>query len=149
MSVLTEKLKATGKVHMKLIGPDGKIKDERKFTNVVVQGGLAYIAARMVETGRPTEMSYMGLGSSGTAALVTDTTLGTQLSREALDTSTVSTDTVTYVATFPAGSATGAIQEAGIFNASTGGTMLCRTTFLEVNKGADDSLTVSWEVTIS
>jgi hypothetical protein len=50
---------------------------------------------------------------------------------------------------FPAGTATGAITEAGIFNAATGGTMLCRTTFPVINKGSADSLAVTWVVTVS
>jgi hypothetical protein len=56
---------------------------------------------------------------------------------------------VSYAATFPAGTGTGAVVEAGIFNASSAGTMLCRTTFDVVNKGADDAMSVTWTVTIS
>jgi hypothetical protein len=54
-----------------------------------------------------------------------------------------------YVASFPAGTGTGAIVEAGLFNASSGGDMLCRTTFAVVNKGANDSITITWTVTVS
>ena len=50
---------------------------------------------------------------------------------------------------FAAGSGTGAITEAGVFNASSGGTMLCRTVFSVVNKGADDSMTITWTITVS
>ena len=45
--------------------------------------------------------------------------------------------------------ATGAVTEAGIFNAASGGTMLCRTVFSVVNKGADDSLSVTWTITLT
>ncbi len=54
-----------------------------------------------------------------------------------------------YVATFSAGEGTGAVTEAGIFNASTSGTMLCRTVFSVVNKAAGDTLQVTWTVTFS
>jgi hypothetical protein len=56
---------------------------------------------------------------------------------------------VTYVATFPAGTGTGAVTEAGIFNASSSGTMLCRTVFPVVNKQSGDSMTITWTVTVS
>jgi hypothetical protein len=55
----------------------------------------------------------------------------------------------TYVASFPAGTGTGAVTEAGIFNASSGGTMLCRTVFSVVNKGADDAMSITWTITVS
>ena len=51
--------------------------------------------------------------------------------------------------TFPAGTGTAALTEAAVLNASSGGTMLCRTVFLTVNKGANDSMSVSWSVTAS
>ena len=44
---------------------------------------------------------------------------------------------------------TGAITEAGLFNASSSGTMLCRTVFSVVNKGASDAMTITWTVTVS
>ena len=54
-----------------------------------------------------------------------------------------------YVASFEAGDATGAVTEAGLFNAVTGGDMLCRTVFAVVNKAADDTMTVTWTITVS
>jgi hypothetical protein len=97
-----------------------------------------------------TAMSHMALGSGSTAAAASDTTLGSQLgSREALDSDTVSSNTITYTSSFEAGDATGAVTEAGIFNATSGGTMLCRTVFAVVNKSADDSLSVSWQISLT
>ena len=56
---------------------------------------------------------------------------------------------MTYTATFPAGTGTGAVVEAGILNASSGGTLLCRTVFSVVNKGANDAMTITWQITVS
>ena len=39
--------------------------------------------------------------------------------------------------------------EAGILNGASGSTLLCRTVFSVVNKGASDSMTITWTVTIS
>jgi hypothetical protein len=61
----------------------------------------------------------------------------------------VSTNTVTYVSTFAAGNATGTLVEAGLFNASVAGTMLARTTFTAIPKGAGDTLTITWVLTIA
>ena len=96
-----------------------------------------------------TAMSHMGIGSGSTAAAASDTALGNQLARTGLTSTTVSGADVVYVDTFPAGTGTGAVTEAGIFNASSGGTMLCRTVFDVVNKGASDAMTITWTVTVS
>jgi hypothetical protein len=73
-------------------------------------------------------------------------------SREALDSTTISgtnNEKVVYVSSFEAGDATGAVTEAGIFNAATSGDMLCRTVFAVVNKSADDTMAVTWTITLS
>ena len=61
----------------------------------------------------------------------------------------VANDAVQYVATFAAGTGTGAITEAGIFNDAVTGTMLCRTVFAVINKGSLDTLTITWKVTVA
>ncbi len=94
-------------------------------------------------------MSHMAIGSDGTAAAAGNTTLGTELGRVALTSSTPSTNTVEYEATFGASVGTGGVEEAAIFNASSAGDMLCRTVFSVVNKGAADSMTITWTITIS
>ena len=91
----------------------------------------------------------MAIGTGSTAAAASNTALGSQSARTTLTSTTVSGADITYVDTFPAGTGTGAITEAGLFNASSGGTMLCRTVFSVVNKGASDSMTITWTVTVS
>ena len=87
---------------------------------------------------------------AGTAAAAAgNTALGSESARTALTSSTVTDNEIVYVDTFAAGTGTGAITEAGIFNASSGGTMLCRTVFDVVNKGASDAMTITWTVTVS
>lgn len=151
MALIKDKLKVTGKLSIKLIGKDGHTKREYNFKNLVVTTGLEFIAARMADSGAPDQMSHMAVGSSATAPALAQTTLGVETGRELLTTAGGIPDgtEVTYTCTFPAGEATGAIREAGIFNAGTGGTMLCRTTFLEINKDINDTLAVSWVITIS
>ena len=145
--MIQETVKATGALQIKLYGPDGKLKQEQNVKNLVVTTGKGFIAGRMV--GTPTAMSHMAIGSGTVDPAVGDTTLGTELGRVALTSSAAAGAVVTYVASFGAGVGTGAVTEAGIFNASSAGTLLCRTEFAVVNKGADDSFSITWTVTVS
>jgi len=155
--MINENLKLSGQLNIVLKDKAGNVKEEREVKNLVVNAGLAYIANRMKndsgDSGGKAVMSHMGLGSGSTAAAASDTDLGSLLgSREALDSTTISgtnDEKVVYVSSFEAGDATGAVTEAGIFNASTGGDMLCRTVFSVVNKAADDTMSVTWTITLS
>ena len=147
--MLNDGLKLKGRVGLVLKDKDGNVKESREIDNLVVSAGLTYIASRMAGTAKDV-MSHMGLGSGATAASADDTDLGSLLgSREALDSSTASSNTIVYEASFEAGDATGGIVEAGIFNASTAGDMLCRTVFSVINKAADDTLSVTWTITLT
>jgi len=96
-----------------------------------------------------TAMSHMAIGTDSTAASASDAALGSEAGRVSLTSTTVTSNEVEYVATFGAGTGTGAITEAGILNASSSGTLLCRTVFSVVNKGSSDSMTITWTVTVS
>jgi len=141
-------LKATGELEIVVRDQSGKVKQTVKAKNLVVTVGKNYIASRMVGAAS-TVMSHMAIGTSTTTPAVGNTTLGTEAGRVALASFTASSNAVTSTATFPAGTGTGAITEAGIFNAASSGTMLCRTTFPVVNKAAGDSIAVTWVVTVS
>jgi hypothetical protein len=145
--MFAEQIKVTGQVRIVITGKDGQVKDQREIKNLVVTTGKEFIAARMV--GTPTAMSHMALGSNNTAADAGDTALGTELGRVSLASAAASGAVVTYTASFPAGTATGAVVEAGVLNASSSGTMLCRTVFAIVNKGVDDAMSVTWAITVS
>lgn len=155
MSNTQDSLKAIGVLTLSLYDSKGALKHEVTVPNTVVNTGKAFIAQSMLKTtsNTPVAMTHIGVGTGTTAVAVTQTALATEIgTRSAVSptntTVTVTNDTVQYVATFAAGNATGAITEAGIFNASTAGTMLCRTVFGVINKGAEDSLTITWRVTI-
>lgn len=140
--------KVTGSVNVVVRGDDGAVKQEFTVPNLVVDTGLDFIASRMKDT-TDTAMSHMAVGTDNTAAEAADTALGTEIARVALATPTVTNNAIAYVASYPAGTGTGALTEAGIFNDATTGDMLCRTVFAVINKGAADSMTVTWTVTIS
>ena len=141
--MINDGLKLTGKLKIALNG-----ETVQEVDNLVVTAGKGYVASR-IKDASATAMSHMAIGSGSTAAAASDTALGNQLGRVALTSTAVSAAVVTYTATFGAGTGTGAVTEAGILNASSGGTMLCRTVFSVVNKGASDSMTITWTVTVS
>jgi len=148
--MINDSIKITGDVKIDIIGADGVVKDSREIKNLVVTTGKNYIASRMKDA-TATAMTHMELGTGTTAAAVGDTTLQTAISgsRVTLTSTTVTTNAIAYVASFPAGTGTGAVTEAGTFNASSAGTMLCRTVFSVVNKGANDAMSITWTITVS
>lgn len=146
--MFTDTLKVIGNLSVTLLDHTGEIKDTRQVNNLVVAVGKDLIASRLVGNSLPIP-SHMALGSSSTAAATSQTALGSELGRVTLDSTARTTNTISYVATFPAGTATGTVQEAGIFNAGSSGNMLCRTTFSAVNKAAGDTVVVTWNVTVA
>lgn len=141
--MINSELKLTGHVTVSL--NDEVVRD---IPNLVVTAGKGYVASRMKDT-TAGAMSHMAVGTDNTAAAAGDTALGAESARVALTSTAVSGAVITYTATFPAGTGTAALTEAGTLNASSGGTMLCRTVFSTVNKGSSDSMTVVWQITAS
>jgi hypothetical protein len=150
--MINENLKLSGQLNIVLKDKTGTVKEQREVKNLVVDTGLAFIISRMTGTSKAV-MSHMALGSGTTAAAAGQTDLVSVLgAREALDSTTIAgnnNEKVVYVSSFEAGDGTGAVTEAGIFNASSSGDMLCRTVFSVVNKAADDTLSVTWTITLA
>ncbi|WP_017879733.1 hypothetical protein [Janthinobacterium sp. CG3] len=142
---LNEMPKASGFLNIKLFDATGQLKDERNIPNLLVTTGLNWLAARAV--GTPTAMSHMAIGSTAAAPLPANTTLGAELGRAVLTSQTSALNVATYSSTFAAGVGTGAVTEAGIFNAGAAGTMLNRAVFAVINKGALDTMQINWTVT--
>jgi hypothetical protein len=98
-------------------------------------------------------MSDMAIGTVTTTLTAGDTQLGGELDRNTLTSFTQGAggddNKVVYVGDWAAADGTGAITEAGIFNSHTAdsGSMLCAQTFSVINKGASDTLQITWTVT--
>jgi hypothetical protein len=140
-----EQLPIVENVKIVLRDQSGAIKAEREIHNTVTTAGKEMIADRLLASptlGVPTHMA-IGTGTpSGTA-------LGTELDRNALTSKTRSGAVVTMVGTWAAGDGTGAITEAGVFDASSTGNMHLSTSFSVINKAAGDTLTITWTLTVS
>lgn len=144
--MLNDALPMKGELTLTLVDSEGKVKDFRELKNLIVQVGKNFVASALINSST-SPFTYMAVGTNGTAATTADTTLGTELARQVFSSSSVSTNVVTLSTTYAAGTATGTLQEAGIFNASSGGTMLSHVVFSAVSKGASDSLVITWTIT--
>ena len=120
----------------------------REVPNMVVSTGISFVSSRM-HGASASVMSHLAIGSDNTAAAANQTALLTELARGALTSTTVSGAQVTYVASIPPGTGTGSVTEAGILNAGSAGTMLCRSVFDAVTKGATDTMQFNWVLTVS
>lgn len=128
----------------------GNIIDVRKSHNLITDAGFDFISDVIGNGTQPGEMSHIAIGTGVTAAAVTDTALETELTRLAATYShTVGTKVFILQALFGQGVGTGAITEAGLLNAAAAGTLLDRTVFAVINKGANDELTEKFEFTMS
>ncbi len=144
--MLNDKLKFTGQLRIAI---NGVVVQETN--NMVVTAGKNWVAGRMTDAG--VVMSHMAIGSGSTAEDVGETTLVTEVNRNALTSSTTTSNTVVYVGTWgeddPSTSADTTINEAGIFNASSAGDMLARTKLANtIVKAPADTLTITWTITV-
>jgi hypothetical protein len=145
--MLEESLQVLGKLSITLTGPDGKVKEERILANLIVQVGKNYLASAILASAS-TPFTYMALGTGVTAPALGDTTLTTELVRQAFSSSSLTTNVALMTTTYGPGVGTGALTEAGILNAPAAGILLSHVTFAVVNKGVLDTITIAWTVTV-
>lgn len=145
-------VKMKGKYFVYLYGENGELKDTRQGENVVTTVGKEFIAsflnsacaAAATFTGK-----YLAIGTNAVAESVSDTSLGTEVSRQTGTASYLVGQIYQVKATFATGSGTGAITEYGVFSSNAAGTLISRDTENAINKSASDTLTVIWQLTIS
>lgn len=151
MTILSETPLFTGKVRFQHYDKNDNLINEFSVKNLVVSSGLRHIMGRLGDDDESTQMTKMALGVSNTPPQLSQIALQSpEVDRVDLEVEggelSESQTSRTYVAAFGPGT-TGELQEAGIFNDDD--IMLCRAVFPPINKGVDDSLVVTWVVTIS
>lgn len=140
---------AIGRLEVILKDNSGKEKLHFETDNLVVQTGREIIASRLSDE-TLTKPSHMAIGSNSTLEPnLSQTTLGAEMARVTLKSTKRTNNTILYEAEFPPTVGTGEVVEAGIFNASSNGSMLNRTTFPIVTKEDADTLTIKWNLTIN
>lgn len=150
--MILDEFKLIGSMEAVLQRENGDIEVTRK-DNIIVNGGFDFICAALGSaTSRPAAMGWVAVGTGAVAPAAADTLLGAEIARVAATYAhTVGTKVFTEQATFAAGVATGAITESGVFNVVTANTasMLDRVTFAVINKGTNDTLTITFTFTLS
>lgn len=145
-------VKMKGEYWIRLYGGDGALKDERHGFNVITTDGKEALAAFLnsAAAGASTfTFRYMAIGSGSTPEAAADTALGNELARHTGTVSYVSGAIYQVKATFATGVGTGDVYEYGIFSSSASGTMISRDTESGIAKGANDTLTVTAQITFS
>ena len=153
---LKENVKLRDKMVAKVYDKEGNLKDIREKEDLVVDVGKAQVAG-LINGIVTTAFTYIAIGTGTTAPTASDTGLGTETTRKSASTSRVTTsvsnDTAQLQATFSSSdglSGTSAITESGVFDASSGGNMLCRQTFdaLNVDWDSGDTLQITWQIQV-
>jgi hypothetical protein len=134
---------------IELRGPDGEVKQREQVHNLITTAGRTALLSSTGSSKYVKDFSNLAIGSSATAPAIGDTALVSQLARAAATVTNPNATTLRFVREFAAGVGTGTVQEAGLLDDPTTGTLLNRLTFGAVTKGAGDTLTVTIDCTIS
>lgn len=144
-----------GFLEAKIFNPDGTLKKDvglvscrevtAAFAKVLVDGLADSAVAADLD-----HFAYHKMGAGSTAETDTETALVAQQVGATLGTQTHGTSSQIYqtVGTITAGSAFGC-REHGIFNASTGGTLLDRSVVTNIDLNTDDIVTWTYSLTVT
>jgi len=147
-----------GYVKIRIERANGDVVEET-VKNTVVNIGKAQVAG-LIGGLVTTPFTYVAIGTDNGSTLALDATntgLGAEVKRKSASvsrkTKTVTDDTLVLEATFSnADGLTGSqtIQEAGVFDANTGGNMLSRALIgpYTMNWDNGDALTITWEIQV-
>lgn len=151
---MEELIKITGQVRVQLFSENGKLKQEHTDHNLIVTVGKTYLMSWLAAASQAGKfMSYVALGSSAAAPVLGNTTLGSEITgsgnSRVVGILTSGAQSWTNTAAFIPGNCTGTINEAGLFSASSSGTMFARQTFSTYTKGSGDTLVIIWTIALS
>ena len=137
-----------GTMHLRLYGADGGLKDSRDINNTITELMDAHVADQMSDS-TDVAIGFMAVGT-GTGQGSASTGLAISLDRNALTSTTQGAagadNDVVYVGDWAAADGTGAITEAGILHADNNTSLMVVASFAVINKGAADSLCITWTV---
>lgn len=128
--------------------------EKRVVENLIPTVGRTMIADNLTNSSPDNTMlvNYIALGSSGTSPANGDTTLGTEVYRNAVASKTNANNVAYISGFFNSTETTGTYAEAGIFSdgtASANTGILLSHVLISVTKSATETLTVDWTLTIS
>lgn len=124
--------------------------------NVITNAGKDFISAQLGSTSPGANgANYIALSSNTGGAAATHTSLAGEITGGGLQRSqgdyahTSGTNTFTVTETFTASATHDDVVLAGLFTASSGGTMMAENTFTAVSLANNDQLTITWTITLT
>lgn len=141
---IIDEIRMTGFVEAWLRDSEGRLKAYQKSPNTVTSAAKAGAADQILAAPTLAKVGWMAVGTGSPAA----TLLGAEVARVALTSKLRAANVVTMIGDFPAGTGTGALTEAGLFDIVTANTVnMWNSTTLVFTKGALDVLSISWTLT--
>lgn len=143
-------MQPSGYVRVEAHDKDGNRVFLSEGKNMVVNGGRD-LFADLIADNTGTRPSHMAVGTGSTAITLTDTTLESEVDRNAIANTTSASGVVTYKCFWGLSEANGnTLANAGIFNAAAAGTMIAAYVLdSTVSKTAAISLTITWTITLA
>jgi hypothetical protein len=146
-----EKTTLQGKFHIAVVR-EGQIVEERSSYNTVTAAGKALVSGLILTDIGGTACDNIAIGTGTTAPATGQTALVGELYRNACtgsqQTTTVTNDTARLTCSV-AITATATMSEAGVFNATSSGTMLARATYSAIGVNNGDTLNIGYDIVIA
>jgi len=125
----------------------------REIPNTIMNVGKSSVSSYIAgDVSAADEFDWIGIGTSGLSPAATQTTLGSERIRNpttsSQQTTTTTNDTARFIGSFGI-SGTHTIQEAGVFNAASNGSMLARATFAGLNVVSGDFINATYDITVA
>lgn len=126
----------------------GEVLQEQSTHNIVTNAGINLLRD-FLSGSSVTGITHLAVGSGTSSPSKTDTTLGSELARAAVGARTATAQKLTVTYTLPSSSAANGhnLTEAGLFNASSSGTMYARATHTAIAKTDAKMVSYTWELT--
>lgn len=130
----------------------GRLKSRDIIKNMFVNNGRNSLAKGLTGATGFGIITYCALGIGAATALITDTALQNEIARKQISSSSYLLKVATFQTYFGISEANGTLTEAGLFgddaNSTPGsGTLFARTN-INRTKTTNDTLTLSWSITI-
>lgn len=149
----SEILTLRGAYQLAVYGPQGEIVHKEANHNLLVTVGRAWVLKQLesVDINTNLTVSQLAIGSSTVAPATGDTALGGEVTRKSI--ATFSTTGLTNnppswqaQVSFATNEANTTLAEVGMFNSSSGGTMLCHATFTSFVKATSNTFSISYTI---
>ena len=153
MELVQDVIRMRGSLDMILRGPQGEIVDQKRFNNLLVTAGRAWVLGQLNSVNIVTSLtiSAMAIGSSTVAPTTGDTALGGEVTRKTI--ATFSTAGLTNnppswqaQVSYATNEGNTTLAEVGLFNSSANGTMLAHATFTSFVKATSNTLSISYTI---